>query len=485
MGYYQDAGLDVQIKPIQEAVDIAREVGSGRANFGTGSSSLLIAKQDGVPVVVLAAIFQHSPYVLIAKKYKEGQNIRDLSGKPILLRRLADELIVYLRREGVDLKNVIASSPGIDTVEQLRSGKVSAISGYVSNEPYELSLAGFPYEIYSPRSAGVDIYGDNLFTSEAEIRKHPERVALFRQASIRGWEYVLDNPQKAAEIVRKYASEFSDKKAAFEVPRINALVRSDLVPVGYMNEERWKNTVQIYQEAGALRSNFELTGFIYDTNSKDDVKWVYRGLMISIAIVLIALAFLYYNTRLNKRLQDSLEKLNHLSQHDALTGLPNRMLFADRLQRAILRARRDNSLLALLFIDIDYFKAINDGYGHQEGDELLKTFAKRMIASIRDSDSFGRIGGDEFVVLLEGLPNASGAMEVAKKIQASVSAPVSANGALISTTASIGVALYPQDAHADEELMKCADLAMYEAKQAGRNQIYFYSMAITQKTTKP
>ena len=265
--------------------------------------------------------------------------------------------------------------------------------GYVSNEPYELSLAGFPYEIYSPRSAGVDIYGDNLFTSEAEIRKHPERVALFRQASIRGWEYVLDNPQKAAEIVRKYASEFSDKKAAFEVPRINALVRSDLVPVGYMNEERWKNTVQIYQEAGALRSNFELTGFIYDTNSKDDVKWVYRGLMISIAIVLIALAFLYYNTRLNKRLQDSLEKLNHLSQHDALTGLPNRMLFADRLQRAILRARRDNSLLALLFIDIDYFKAINDGYGHQEGDELLKTFAKRMIASIRDSDSFGRIGG--------------------------------------------------------------------------------------------
>jgi diguanylate cyclase (GGDEF)-like protein len=93
----------------------------------------------------------------------------------------------------------------------------------------------------------------------------------------------------------------------------------------------------------------------------------------------------------------------------------------------------------------------------------------------------GRIGGDEFVVLLEGLPHSSGALEVAKKIQASVSTPISTNGTFITTTASIGVALYPEDAHTDEELMKCADLAMYEAKQSGRNQIYFYSTAITQK----
>ena len=484
LGYYQDVGLDVQIKPLQVGMNVAQEVSSGRANFGTGSSGLLQARQDGLPVVALAAIFQHSPYVLIAKKYKEDQSIQDLSGKPILLRRLADELIVYLKREKIDLKEVIASSPEMNTLEQLRSGKVSAISGYVSNEPYELSLVGFPYVIYSPRTAGIDVYGDNLFTSEAEIRKHPERVALFRQASIRGWEYVISNPEKATEIVRKYAPEFSDKKAAFEVPRINALVRSDLVPVGYMNEERWKNTVQIYQEAGALRADFDLTGFIYDTNLKDDLKWAYRGLLICVVVALVALAFLYYNMQLNKRLKLSLDQLNHLSQHDPLTGLPNRILFSDRLQRAILKARRDRQMLALLFIDVDHFKAINDSYGHQEGDELLQSFAKRMVACIRDSDSFARIGGDEFVVLLEYLPNASGALEVAKKIQASVSAPVSTNGSFITTTASIGIALYPEDAHTDEELMKCADLAMYEAKQAGRNKIYFYSMAITQKMKK-
>jgi diguanylate cyclase (GGDEF)-like protein len=185
--------------------------------------------------------------------------------------------------------------------------------------------------------------------------------------------------------------------------------------------------------------------------------------------------------RLNRRLKYSLERVNHLSQHDSLTGLPNRNLFSDRLQRAILKARRDKKLLALLFIDIDYFKSINDGYGHQEGDEVLKAFASRITRCIRDSDSMGRIGGDEFVVLLEGLPHSSGALEVAKKIQASVSTPISTNGTFITTTASIGVALYPEDAHTDEELMKCADLAMYEAKQSGRNQIYFYSTAITQK----
>lgn len=484
MGFYQDAGLDVQIKPLQTGIDVVQEVVSGKANFATGTSGLLVARQNGAPVVVLASVFQHSPYILIARKFKENQSIHDLNGKPILLRRLADELIVYLKRENIDKGQIIASSPGIDTIDQLKAGKVAAISGYVSNEPFQLSLVKFPYEVYSPRSAGIDIYGDNLFTSESEVSRHPERVALFRQASLKGWEYILSNPEKAFEIVRKYAPELSVEKLDFEIPRINSLLRSDLVPVGYMNEGRWKHTVEIYQEAGALKSNFNLSGFIYDADSKKDLRWAYGGLIISSAIVLITLAFLYYNVRLNRRLKHSLERVNHLSQHDDLTGLPNRILFSDRLQRAILKAKRDKHLLALLFIDVDRFKSVNDGYGHQEGDEVLKAFANRVIGCIRDSDSMGRIGGDEFVVLLEDLPHSSGALEVAKKIQTAVSSPISANGVLITTTASIGVAFYPDDAHTDEELMKCADLAMYEAKQSGRNQIYFYSTAVSQKTKK-
>ena len=481
LGYYQDVGLDVQIIPLRPGADVLHEVISGKANFGTGSSSLLLARQDGVPVVVLATIFQHSPYVLIARKLRDGQSIHDLDGKPILLRRLSDELIVYLKREHIDQKNLIGSAPGMDTIEQLKAGKVSAISGYISNEPYLLKSAGIPYEIYSPRSAGIDIYGDNFFTSEAEIKKNPERVELFRQASLKGWEYILSNPDKVAAIVRKYDPTISQQKLEFETSKINPLIQADLVPVGFMSEGRWKHTVDIFREAGALNDNFDLAGFIYDPNLKRDLKWAYGGLLIAIIALFLISAILYYIARLNHRLRQSLEKLSHLSQHDVLTGLPNRALFADRLQRAILKARRDKTLLALLFIDVDHFKSINDEYGHQDGDEVLKAFANRMIACIRDSDSLGRIGGDEFVILLEDLPNASGAMEVAKKIQSAVSTPVSTNGGLIASTVSIGIAEFPGDADTEEGLFKCADLAMYEAKQAGRDQVYFYSSAISQK----
>lgn len=482
LGYYRDAGLDVQIAPLQTGKDVVHEVASGKANFGTGSSGLLLARQDGAPIVVLAAIFQHSPYVLIARKFKEGQTIHDLNGKPILLRRLSDELIVYLKREHIDQRNVIGSAPGMDTVEQLKAGKVSAISGYASNEPYLLQSAGVPYEIYSPRSAGIDIYGDNLFTSEAEVKKSPERVELFRQASLKGWEYILNNPEKAQEMVRKYDPNISPQKLEFEISKINPLIRSDLVPVGFMSEGRWKHTVEIYREAGALNQNFDLAGFIYDPNPKRDLKWAYGGLIITAIALLIISAALYYIFRLNRRLRHSLEKVSHLAQHDVLTGLPNRILFADRLQRAILKAKRDKTLLALIFVDIDHFKSINDGHGHQEGDEVLKAFSNRMIASIRDSDSLGRIGGDEFVILLEDLPDISGAMGVAKKIQSALSTPVSANGLMIAATVSMGIAAFPEDALTEEDLFRCADLAMYEAKQSGRNQIFFYSTAISRKT---
>lgn len=135
-GYYQSAGLDVDIRPLQPGMNVVQELTSGRANYGTGTSGLLVARQNGAPVVVLAAVYQHSPYVLIAKKFKQDQSIKDLNNKPILLRHLSDELLIYLKRENIDLANLSATSPGMDTVEQLVSGNVSAISAYVSNEPY-------------------------------------------------------------------------------------------------------------------------------------------------------------------------------------------------------------------------------------------------------------------------------------------------------------------------------------------------------------
>ena len=475
MGYYEAAGLDVDIKPLQAGQDVVTEVVSGRANFATGTSGLLLARQDGAPVVVLAAIFQHSPYVIIAKKMVPNQSIHDLSGKPIFLRKLSDELLVYLQREKIDLKNMTGFSPGMDTVEKLMNGSVVAISGYISNEPYRLSQAKFPFEVYSPRSVGIDMYGDNLFTTSKELDENGPRSERFRVASLQGWEYVLSHPDEAATIVQKYAPDETSQKIAFERDKLSPLIRADLVPVGFMNQARWQHTADIYKEAGSLSANFSLEGFIYDPNPQKKVSWLYGALIISIMIGFCIFASAYYIWRLNRKLAVSLSQVQHLANHDSLTGLPNRALFSDRLQRAILKARREKSLFALLYIDIDRFKSINDQFGHAAGDEVLKAACNRMMACIRDSDSLGRLGGDEFVVLLEDLRTPEDALEIAKKIQSAIALGVSVDGELINTTISIGISVYPIDADTEEGLFQCSDTAMYRSKMGGRNSIHLYA----------
>ena len=479
LGYYDIAGLDVKIKPLSPGEDALQEVVTGRANYGSGTSGILIARQDGAPVVALAAIYQHSPYVLIAKKTPGAEDIHSLDGKPILLRRLSDELLVFLKRQQIGLSKVVTSAQGMDTVEQLTSGKVAAISGYISNEPYRLAVAGFPAQIYSPRTIGIDIYGDNLFTTSEEIKKYPERTERFPIASLQGWEYVLSHPDEAVALVQKYAPNESAAKIQFERDKLQPLIRTDLVPVGFMNEARWQHTVEIFKEAGGLKSDFSLQGFIYDTNPKQDLTWIYGALLLAVITLLGVSTVVYYIWRLNKRLTLSLTQVQHLAHHDTLTGLPNRNLFVDRLQRAILKARREKGIFALLFIDVDRFKSINDQFGHTAGDEVLKACCNRMIACIRDSDSLGRIGGDEFVLLLEDLRSAQDAIEIAKKIKSAVEMGVSVSGELISTTVSIGIALYPIDSDSEEGLFKRADSAMYKSKQSGRNTISLYSDVVS------
>lgn len=483
LGFYKSAGLDVEIKALQPGQDVVKEVVSGNAHFGSGTSSLLIARQDGAPVVVLAAIFQHSPYILIARQFKPEQSIHDLAGKPILLRRLADELLVYLRREKIPDSSIQRSVPGMNTVEELKRGSVDAISGYVSNEPYQLKKAGFQYHIYSPRSDGIDLYGDNLFTSEAVLKKFPERVARFRAASIKGWEYILSHPQEAVAIVQKYAPEASAEKIQFEINQINPLIRSDLVAVGYMNEGRWSHAVDIYREAGALNADFDLKRFIYNPNPKKEMTWLYGSLVLTIIALIVIGGVVFYINRLNRRLQHSLKQVTHLAHHDSLTGLPNRALFMDRLEQAILRASRDQTRFALLFIDLDHFKSINDQHGHAVGDEVLKTCCNQMLGAIRGSDSVGRIGGDEFVVLLDHVGDSAGVLEIAKKILGAIQLPIHIQGINLALTASIGIALFPDNALDDEGLLKSADLAMYQAKQSEKSSIFFHIEAIKNQLT--
>ncbi len=167
-------------------------------------------------------------------------------------------------------------------------------------------------------------------------------------------------------------------------------------------------------------------------------------------------------------------KMSYLAQHDFLTDLPNRMLFSDRLTQAIAFAQRNSEQLAVLFLDLDHFKEINDSMGHAIGDELLQSVTNRLVTCVRHSDTVSRQGGDEFVVLLPQIAHAQDAALSAQKMLAALSAPHHIAGNELHIKTSIGISTYPNDGQDAESLIKCADTAMYHAKENGRNNYRFF-----------
>ena len=162
--------------------------------------------------------------------------------------------------------------------------------------------------------------------------------------------------------------------------------------------------------------------------------------------------------------------LRHIAQHDALTALPNRTLFDDRLQALLLRARHSQELLGLLYLDLDHFKHVNDTWGHAAGDALLQDVAQRISRSVRESDTVCRMGGDEFVVLLAGIRQAGHALIAGEKIRAALLQPFEVGGQRLSVSASIGAAVFPGHGSEGQHLIREADRAMYDAKKRGGNR---------------
>jgi diguanylate cyclase (GGDEF)-like protein/PAS domain S-box-containing protein len=168
-------------------------------------------------------------------------------------------------------------------------------------------------------------------------------------------------------------------------------------------------------------------------------------------------------------------RLEFLAHHDPLTGLPNRALFRDRCQAALLRARRRETRLGLMFIDLDHFKQINDSLGHDVGDLLLQSVAERLRECVRESDTVARLGGDEFTILLDELQESEGAARIAEKLLAALTIPFALGGHELFTSASVGISFYPSDGDDVQALLKNADAAMYRAKSLGRNTYQFFA----------
>jgi diguanylate cyclase (GGDEF)-like protein len=195
------------------------------------------------------------------------------------------------------------------------------------------------------------------------------------------------------------------------------------------------------------------------------------GLGVSFLLTLLTWLFLDDRERAIRAARQAIR----LALYDVLTGLPNRKLITDRLQQAVARAKRNNSRVALMFIDLDKFKPVNDNYGHAVGDLLLQQVAKRLQACVRKSDTVSRLGGDEFVVLLPQADDRKGVTVVAEKILDALSRPFELIGESFRISSSIGIAIYPDDAEDEKALLRNADSAMYHAKKSGRNNLKHFT----------
>ena len=213
------------------------------------------------------------------------------------------------------------------------------------------------------------------------------------------------------------------------------------------------------------------------------------GTLVILGITLVISAF---DSQLAARtvkhaesLQAANEELRNIALYDSLTGLPNRLLLDDRMERAILRGYRSGKPCALMFVDLDRFKSVNDTFGHRIGDELLKTVAQRLTNCIRKEDTVARVGGDEFVVLLSELAKREDAALIGSKFLQQLSRPFSVERHELEISCSIGISVFPDDGKTLLELMNNADVAMYHAKKAGRNGYLFFALDMGAASPRP
>ena len=604
-GYYKDAGLDVIIREAKVGNDPVDQVIQGDANYGVGTTDLILSHHQGAPVVVLAVIFQHSPLALAIQETASTNYIQDIADKLIMIEPNSAELLTYLQREGLarDQLNIIEHSFDIN---DLLNKKVAAMSVYITDEPYSLKQENVDYILFKPLMGGIDFYGDNLFTNQDELTQNPERVEAFLQASLKGWKYALKHPEEIIQLIyQRYSKRHSIEHLRFEADKMKELIQPDLVEPGYMHIGRWFHIAQTYKQQNLLPDEYSLDGFLYSPSPPLNIEnfkpwltatmfFIFMLIILSIYIVrlnrksratqewlttiienvpnalliidvngnvidwnqqaektfgwsaqqaigkkayellvpadeielakklLVKLfeknqfyqiksknitksghtimcqwnnAFISKDTQGNvymvsmaiditsqKLLEDKLKLKAHT---DPLTGVTNRNLFYLKFNQSIKQARRDKKLLAVLFIDLDNFKNINDNHGHEAGDTVLKKIAERLSNNCREVDLVARIGGDEFVVLLYDCSDKKSTIRVAKKLLNALINPISISDShLIAISASIGISLYPEHGNKPDSLLREADLAMYKVKQGSKNNIHIAELSGPQVKTE-
>ncbi len=285
-GFYRDAGLDVTIREGGPDVDATEAVAAGKAGFGVCSSGVLREWEAGRHLIVLAVIFQQSPAMILVPRRADIRSVLDLRGRTLMDAPGSTEIAAMLKHEGVDY----TALPRIDhrgDPRDLLAGKADAMVAYTSNEPFVLEQLGAAYRTFSPGAHGIDFYGDNLCTSEGEVKAHPERVAAFRTASLKGWAHALANKEETVDLIlRSYSTKKSREALLFEAARMDPLVRRGSGEIGHQDAEHWRK----------IATTLHKLGLVADDKLPAELMWsgkhdVAGHWLLSLLFVLVVLAF--------------------------------------------------------------------------------------------------------------------------------------------------------------------------------------------------
>ncbi len=322
-GYYRDAGFDVDIKPRNPQQSLLEPVLSKSAEFGISDSAIVLSYLNDQPVVVLSAIFQHSPLVFLTRKEDNIFSPFELVGKKVMFQRGMDDasLSAMFNQLNISNQDYTLVKQNFDPLALLHSD-IDAMSAYISNQPFLYQQQDVPIRIIDPTNYGIDFYGDVLFAHQDYVKQFPQRADAFRQASIKGWQYALNHMDEAIELIlTQYNSQKSRAHLQFEAEKTRAMISPDYVPVGTIHLQRFEKIATIYRDLKMADSNKMLTKFTLDDYLQGQQGFYGLLLKLSAAGLVVFAVIITGLTLFNRKLTlavkaktKALEKLNQQLQ---------------------------------------------------------------------------------------------------------------------------------------------------------------------------
>ena len=325
-GFYSKEGLEVTINEASIEHQAIETVLSGNAQYGIMETQLLTERLSGEPLVVLAVIFQHSPYIILSRKDSNIRVVSDLAGRKIMVAPRGKTILqTMLTKEGLSL-DIVEIVPHTWNIVDIIDGTVDALVAYITDQPNQMQMNGVDPAIIRPADYGIDFYGDALFTTESEIKKNPKRTAAFRRASLRGWEYAMNHPNKLIDYIMELPGVrergLTKEHLQYEAMQMEELILPKLIEIGHINPGRWKQIADTYVELGMLEADYSLKGFIYEPDQADRNKWIYIifiGFAGIILILIVAWILIHQLRKVIKSRTRELQKSTERMQL-ALTG---------------------------------------------------------------------------------------------------------------------------------------------------------------------